>query len=62
MLEKPLVRLDGPNGETVITVACNTCRLRGEGAPQPQVRWDRVSAMLDEMEAAGEHRRQISPS
>lgn len=60
MLEHTLTRLDGPNGETKVTATCSACRAQ-DVATAPQVRWDRLSAILDEMERTGEYRRSFTP-
>jgi hypothetical protein len=64
MLEHSLERVDGPNGETKVRAVCPTCTglaaVNAERppdtvavwvAPTPQLRWDRIAALLDELEA-----------
>lgn len=52
MLETGLERIDGPNGETKILAVCPVCQAAGH-TDRPQVRWDRLTTMLDEMESNG---------
>jgi hypothetical protein len=60
MLEVGLNRIDGPSGETKVAMVCPVCSPQGDTAA-PQVRWDRLSAMLDEMELNGEKKRIHAP-
>jgi hypothetical protein len=61
MLSVGLERVDGPNGETKVLAVCPTCRKEG-GNAAPQVRWQRLSAMLDELAATGVQSAEIRPS
>ena len=55
-----LRRVDGPNGETKVEAHCPTCRGVGVRST-PQVRWERLAFILDEMTAEGEHLRRFYP-
>jgi len=48
--------VDPTDGHETLTAACPTCADLG-GRFTPQVRWDTVKAILDEMAVAGERRR-----
>lgn len=56
-----LHRVDGPNGETKVEAHCPTCRGLGL-TTTPQVRWERLASILDEMQAGGEHLRRFCPA
>jgi hypothetical protein len=43
-----------------VVAACSACRNAGSDFA-PQVRWDRLVAMLDEMDATGQRRRAFTP-
>jgi hypothetical protein len=59
MIGKGLERVDGPNGETKILSICPVCHGRGSKVA-PQIRWDRIQAIFDDMERVGEHLREIT--
>lgn len=61
LIESPLERVYGPDGETTkVRAPCAACRAAGSKA-DPQIAWPRLIAMLDELEAnPTEHKGTIS--
>ncbi len=53
MLEAPLERVDGPNGETMVRGSCSACTAEGR-AIDAQIRWEHVKTVLDDIEAVYE--------
>ena len=50
LVEWPLERIDGPNGESKIRAVCKTCAAL-DASTDSQMRWDKITALLDGLQA-----------